>query len=123
MQGGEWKVIVNGGIRGFARGKRSRAVVCATYVEPEDNVTIGWITGAPGELFVTGRVDNDWVVESAYCFIIGALASIHSFIIYYPSHATKKTRSHAVRVEWRPRLPLSTLNLPALSQLSSYHRS
>ena len=50
--------------------------VVRTYVEPEYNVTVGWITCAPGQLFVAGRFENDGVVEGACCFIIGALASI-----------------------------------------------
>ena len=72
-EGARW----NGGVVRF--GLRQEDVgleVVRTYVEPEYDVTVGWITCAPGQLFVAGRFENDGVVEGACCFIIGALASI-----------------------------------------------
>lgn len=76
-EGARW----NGGVVRF--GLRQEDVgleVVRTYVEPEYDVTVGWITCAPGQLFVAGRFENDGVVEGACCFIIGALAFMYSMV-------------------------------------------
>ena len=44
------------------KARRSRA---GTYIEPEYDVTIGWVARAAGVLLVPGRVDDDRVVEGA----------------------------------------------------------
>lgn len=62
-----------------------------TYVEPEYNVTIGWVTRAPGKLFVAGGVDDDGVLEGAYCFIVGALAFAYWYVIRFPRAMQRKT--------------------------------
>ena len=37
-----------------------------TYAEPVDDVAVGWVAGAAGELFFAGGVDGDGVFESAF---------------------------------------------------------
>ena len=71
-------------------------------------MAVGWEACAPGELLVTGRVDNDGVVEGACCSEPFALALVLLFTIHDSTPCKrKKTASQAVPVEWRPRLSLS----------------
>lgn len=80
----------------------------AGHIEPANDVAVGWEACAPGELLVTGRVDNDGVVEGACCSEPFALALVLLFTIHDSTPCKrKKTASQAVPVEWRPRLSLS----------------
>lgn len=45
---------------GMERGGGER-----TYAEPVDDVAVGWVAGAAGELLLAGGVDDDGVVEGA----------------------------------------------------------
>jgi len=46
-----------------------------TYAEPEDDVAVGWVAGAAGELLVAGGSDDDGVVEGS-CGAIPGLAAL-----------------------------------------------
>ena len=42
-----------------------------TYFEPVDDVAVGWVAGAAGELFLASGVDNDGVFEGAFVMGLG----------------------------------------------------
>lgn len=37
-----------------------------TYAEPVDDVAVGWVAGAAGELFFAGGVDGNGVFEGSF---------------------------------------------------------
>ena len=51
-RGKEWGQVGGGGLE--------------TYFEPVDDVAVGWVAGAAGELFLASGVDDDRVFEGAF---------------------------------------------------------
>ena len=47
-------------------GGEEVVVVLETYLEPVDDVAVGWVAGAACELFFTGGVDDDGVFEGSF---------------------------------------------------------
>ena len=86
-----------------------------TYIEPEYDVAIGWVARAAGVLFIPGRVDDDRVVEGAYCFKFGVLAFYFICFVNLPQEKSDRNVTVA-RVEWRrcllPPFFLNTLESP-----------
>ena len=42
-----------------------------TYTEPEDDVAVGWVAGAAGELLFAGGVNDDGVFQGSFVMGFG----------------------------------------------------